>query len=263
MPSNRAKKRRKARIRKSIDQQAEAEAEAESYFSVGTFKTPEGPRVTYRDPISSGITRLRNTGSSKDPETRLGEIKEELTLRWKRQRRDALEVGGLYREAKRLLPHGRFRPWCIELNLYERSAIHAYIQIHKRCLGRPELVEAIPRTKLQIICQPNFPPDLRESIFDAGGCSGTTENLKVVAQKVRDGELKEDSPEVLALIRDAELPAIEDAMDKLCSGLEDHLLHTIVELRKLLRRDDSDVGIAVVIRNRIQAVEKLATELGE
>jgi hypothetical protein len=36
-----------------------------------------------------------------------------------------------------------------------------------------------------------------------------------------------------------------------------------VELRKLLRRDDSDVGIAVVIRNRIQAVEKLATELGE
>ncbi len=89
-----------------------------------------------------------------------------------------------------------------ELGLYSKSAVASYMQIYRLCCGRPELVEAIKTTHLQIICARKFPEDLREEIFDRGDMNGTVEQLKDIAEKVRAGELNVKSNKVQFLLRD-------------------------------------------------------------
>lgn len=99
----------------------------------------------------------------RDSEEALKIIERELFFRWRIQRHNALQIGELYHRAKKLLPHGEFTPWVKKVGLYQKSAVRNYIRIYRLCKGRPELVESILTTKLQIICQRNFPEDTREA----------------------------------------------------------------------------------------------------
>lgn len=118
-----------------------------------------------------------------EPST-IEEIAEALRLRYYADTYNAFEVGRLYATAKRLLPHGSFDTWCRNLGLYSKQSICAKMRLYRRCLGRPELVQAIKPSLLEFLCSKKCPRRVREEVFSAGEFTGTLKDLKALAERV-------------------------------------------------------------------------------
>ena len=122
------------------------------------------------------------------PEEKLWEIEHALVSRFGVIRRNALEIGALYAQARRLLKReGKFTEWVERIRKERRGlslqAARNHIRLYEHCHGRPELVDLIPLTKLQRICAPSFPDTLREILFKAGRCDPEVRDLVKLANE--------------------------------------------------------------------------------
>ena len=270
--SQRKKKRRRNGPSEKAVQHARREAnrpEWDEYSSrVGVFENSRGEVfVSHREPAREELAEIEKTRNRAEPdpteEERIQEITEELRRRGRIQRFNALEIGRLYAEARRILSQqgpGTFGRWVKETGFHKRSSAYAYISIYKLCFDRPELVEAIKPTHLQIICAENFPDDLREEIFQRGGTSATVEELKEVAEQVHREELTPDSPAIQNLLADLDADKLSKNVQRVASNLARRGEDAIAQLKKLRDKATGKVearGITGQIDQYEKAIESL------
>lgn len=233
---------RKRRRRKKVPRGLiETERQEQKWNPVKTFRSGKTGKmwVSHNEPMLQElfeVQKQRNKQAQDQPDKaeRLTQIQHELERRGRAQRFNALEIGGLYYEAKKLLPHGNFKSWVEKVGLYSHSAALNYMRVYEVCCGRPELVEDIKPTALQIMCEPNFPDDLREEVFRHRGHNGTIEDLKKVAKRVQSGELQVESEDVQVLLRDVDYEARHKVLKEVLEALATDVEQTRRELQKLV-----------------------------
>ena len=96
----------------------------------------------------------------------LTSILEEIEARCRAWKHQVYELGGLLCAAKRILPHGDFKPWVRDhFPLGYRTGINC-MRVFAACMNCPEMVDYIPRSCLYVVTEPQFPVDLRTVLFD-------------------------------------------------------------------------------------------------
>lgn len=222
--------------------------ERQQYSNVKTWTNPQGqvrvvqhvPTVDAAIEIQRSRTQQAESDDQPTRDERLSQIADELG-RWARvQRLSTLEIGGLYCEAKKLLPHGEFWPWAEKAGQYGKSAVHNYMRVYRCCCGRPELVERIKPTMLQLICQPCFPADLWQEIYDRRGVrEGTTvAKLMEVSKEIRAMRLTVSDEKVQRLLRDRETETHAEVLGTLDSSIRESARNWLKQLAKMPKAPD-------------------------
>ena len=224
--------------------------ELERLTALTVVKSTKGLMVQARPLLCRAVENLPTeylcSGSGEvsqyDRDEALREIEQTLGKLHLLQRLTAFEIGRLYCAAKALLPHGEFDAWVDKIGLYKKTAVAAYMNVYRECLGCPEIAEMMPPTQLQTICQPNFSKDLRAEIFSQFGRDSlpgdiTTAQLKALGHRVDAGELTIDSPEVQNLFAGITSLNVQnrakEIIEDLCKIIEARARHTIVQLEYL------------------------------
>jgi len=143
-----------------------------------------------------------NSLSAEDREEYIDSIGEELKLRTKSFKFQIYEIGKLLCEAKKQLPHGKFRPWLDKYLEFSYKSAANFMKVFKVCMGHPELVEYFNPSCLYILCSPSFPEDLREAIFDGvkGPVDVNKKELVRLTLKYRNNEISIYDKEVQGLL---------------------------------------------------------------
>jgi len=134
----------------------------------------------------------------------LASVLEEIEARCRAWKHQVYELGGLLCAAKRILPHGDFKPWVRDhFPLGYRTGVNC-MRVFAACMNCPEMVDYIPRSCLYIMTEPQFPEDLRTVLFDniTGPVAMDRVALVLVAKKFKNGEINIDSAEVQALLKE-------------------------------------------------------------
>jgi hypothetical protein len=118
-------------------------------------------------------------------------------------KRDIYKIGKLLTEAKELVGHGNFKKYIKDNFDFSYPTANNLMNVYNQCLPWPSMVETIPSTVLYAISSPNFPPDLRELLFNHGyGLSDIDKpKIKDILKKYNKKEIDLSSPEIRGLIK--------------------------------------------------------------
>lgn len=130
------------------------------------------------------------------------ELRDEIKIRLTGITYNIFEIGGLLCLAERLLPPGKWTQWVEQIPLKVRTA-HNYKNLYQGCFGRPEALAWLKPTSLYVVCSRRYPEELREFILQnaEGIHPASTEELILVGELVRRGEIAVDDEKVLNLVR--------------------------------------------------------------
>ncbi len=104
--------------------------------------------------------------TTKTEKAKLLQITTDIRTRLINIKQDALHVGHLLNQAKKILPHGKFQPW-IEYFFkgdISYSTAYFYMRIYDTFEGCSSSVKNIPTTYLLMLTQKNFPKEIIELI---------------------------------------------------------------------------------------------------
>jgi hypothetical protein len=132
----------------------------------------------------------------------LNDVRDEIKIRVNGITSHIFEIGGLLCLAERLLPQGEWSQWVEQIPMKLRSA-HNYKNVYHGCFGRPEALAWLKPTALYVVCSRKYPQELREFILEnaEGIHPASTEELILVGELVRRGEIQVDDEKVLNLVR--------------------------------------------------------------
>ncbi len=133
----------------------------------------------------------------------LDSIKEELQARCKGLKYQIYEIGKLLCEAKKILPHGEFKPWINENFEFCYKTAYNFMKVYIVCMGHPEVVKYFKPSSLYVISKPDFPGGLREALFEGvkGPVDIKEKDIVQIALKYKNGELQISDKEVQDLLK--------------------------------------------------------------
>ena len=130
---------------------------------------------------------------------------EEIQHRHNSLKHQIFEIGKVFCDVKKFIPHGKFLDWVKQKTPYSISTAENLMRVYEECLGYPEVTQFFKPSELYVICQPSFPEEFREELFikayrerrenDIG-----REKLLEILHKWKRGEIQIDSPEVQNLL---------------------------------------------------------------
>ncbi|MCB1179219.1 MAG: DUF3102 domain-containing protein [Leptospiraceae bacterium] len=148
-------------------------------------------------------TFIRGCLTAEQKNKYLDSIKEELQIRCTGLKHQIYEIGKLLYEAKRLLPHGKFKQWINEnFELCYRTA-HNLVRVYIVCMGHPEMVKYFKPSSLYVIARPDFPGNLRDSLFEGikGPVDIKEKDLIKLALDFKNGLFEITDPKVQDLLK--------------------------------------------------------------
>jgi hypothetical protein len=187
-------------------------------------------------------------------------IAEEIRENTIRMKRDAFHIGKLLVMAKEILRHGKFQDWVEENCGFGYSSAYNFMNVYVICVSNPKVVDRIRPSVLYMLGRKNFPPLLRDHIFDNLDILDeiTNKKIKKVCSKFKEDEIDIESPEVTALFK-------YDIMRDQYSKYERELNLTISELEKLsdaVRRASDAIKWPILPGKSYTALtEELATRI--
>jgi hypothetical protein len=129
----------------------------------------------------------------------------EIHHRHKSLKHEIFEIGKIFCDVKKFIPHGEFLSWVEQKTPYSISTAENFMRVYEACLGYPEVTQFFKPSELYVICQPRFPQEFRDELFikahrerrenDIG-----REKLLEIMHKWKRGEIQIDSPEVQNLL---------------------------------------------------------------
>jgi hypothetical protein len=125
----------------------------------------------------------------------------EINHRHKSLKHQIFEIGKIFCDVKKFIPHGKFLAWVEQKAPYSISTAENFMRVYEACLGYPEVTQFFKPSELYEICRPSFPQEFRDELFikaykvrrenDIG-----REKLLEIMHKWKQGEIQIDSPEV-------------------------------------------------------------------
>jgi hypothetical protein len=163
-------------------------------------------RLLREQKLFIGANRRRSRRSDKKSapdyvEDYLKSAAQEIHHRHKSLKHQIFEIGKVFCDVKKFIPHGKFLAWVEQKTPYSISTAENLMRVYEACLGYPEVTQFFKPSELYVICQPSFPQEFREELFikaykerrenDIG-----RKKLLEILHKFKQGEIQIDSPEV-------------------------------------------------------------------
>jgi len=183
-----------------------------------TYKTLEVTKVPGRKTTEPALQHLFEAKKLKDEREKsfnsdvlkeinkedcLDSIKEELKARSQGFKFQIYEMGKLLCEAKKILPHGKFKPWIKENFEFDYRTAYNSMKVYRVCIGHPEVVKYFNPSCLYILSSPNFPTDLRQALFDGANGKVDIKEKDVVqlALDYKNGKIKTTDQAVQSILK--------------------------------------------------------------
>lgn len=130
-------------------------------------------------------------------------IQQEIKIRSQAFKFDIFEIGRLLCELKRFLRHGKFQDFIDNNFDFCRKTASNFMKVYRACMGHPEVVEYFNPSCLYVIANPDFPPDLRQALFEGveGPVDIKKKDLVKIAFQYRNGDIKTSDKEVQDLLK--------------------------------------------------------------
>jgi hypothetical protein len=130
-------------------------------------------------------------------------IQEELQIRSQAFKYQIYEIGRLLCDAKRILPHGEFKPWIKDNFDFCYKTASNFMKVYRVCIGHPEVVKYFNQSCLYVIARPDFPSDLREALFNGvkGPVDIKEKDLVRIALDYKNGKIQTTDPEVQNILK--------------------------------------------------------------
>lgn len=246
-----------------------------------TYKTVEIAKVPGHKTTEPSLQHLfeakrlkdEREKSNRDRQTKLtreeylDSIKDELQARSQGFKFQIYEMGKLLCEAKKILPHGQFQPWINDnFEFCYRTAAN-FMKVYRACIGHPEVVKYFNSSCVYIICRTDFPPDLRQALFNGvkGHVDIKEKDIVKLALNYKNGKIKTTDKvvqDILKKQRDSSLwetYRIElEALNKLIASRLERIekLSTIHSVNPLIEKDTDEEQI-----NRLEEEYKITSQI--
>lgn len=158
--------------------------------------------------------RNENFGDTPENSNQLPLIENEIRCLVGMVKANLLEIGDLLVQGKKILGHGKFKPWVKDLG-FRYSTANNYMRLHLVCAGFPEAVENIPLSSLHQITSKKCPEKLSEFLIKNNKKLEKkkipAKNMKRLIQQFKKKEIDLESPEIQSLLKyDAKLTRVND-----------------------------------------------------
>ncbi len=195
----------------------------------------------------------------------LASIKEELEARCSGLKLQIFEIGKLLFEVKKILPHGKFKPWINDNFEFSYKTALNYMKVYTVCMGNPEIVEYFKPSCLYFIAKPDFPCGLREALFEGvkGPVDIKKKDLVQLALKFKKGELKITDKEVQdLLIRQRDISILEVYKSEL-KALNQLISKRLEGIKKISTKDSMNLLIEIQTDEEEQIREQVQNKIIE